>query len=700
MENMAPHSVRMLLCVVCAIQAIAQQNAAHSCEVPTRVLTLEQVQEKLKASPDDFHLLFRLLELTPVQPKPGPLAAMFEHKLAANPNDPTFGYLHGRALIGKDTPQAIVNLNRVRETDPRIPWTFSALANIYSSRNFRDNAKLLSSVRAYRQLCPHNLDGFRYLDKFTDTAETAAIAKELRPLLEANPQQAEYWPHLWAAEFRVTPPTEYDALREQVASDVRLRLEPLPATREQMLAIADGYRLTNRPDEAATLMRKVNPDAEMQETYRDWEAQHKLRSNNLKREDYLRIAEEQAKASAEWVAQWPDSRFAWQLRLSSLTFEPNWTKQQLEQAGEALLRADALHPLGWTAWPAKLRVAQAWVQHGIRLRDCVRIGQESLDSALLGPEVQSDLFAPSDAKEIDARGTFGFDTGIWDAMVVVLEASAQLKDLGRARAMLATMRKWLDDNVAKKDDRTSGYSHFQGKYLYSAGEIAEAEGHRLDAAALYARAVATGWSGSLVGGARPRTFWLEQGGTADGWALATGRLPVPAPPPPPQAKTAMVTPAPRAGVPGWADSSQLLPEMSLRDTAGRTWTLADFRGKPTFVNLWATWCAPCREELPAVQKLYELVKDRSDIQVVTLDLDENPGEVAPFLAAHKFTFPVILARPYIDAFLRSFTIPENWIVGRDAVIRQRSIGFEIQEPGEWPALIRERLVKLAEQGGR
>ncbi len=90
---------------------------------------------------------------------------------------------------------------------------------------------MLANARSYRKLCPANIDGFLHLDKLTDTVETAAWARELRALVakSSNPEDGKYWRLLWAAEFRTTPPAEYERLRSRVAADVK-QLELLPQT--------------------------------------------------------------------------------------------------------------------------------------------------------------------------------------------------------------------------------------------------------------------------------------------------------------------------------------------------------------------------------------------------------------------------------------------------------------------------------------
>ena len=135
-----------------------------------------------------------------------------------------------------------------------------------------------------------------------------------------------------------------------------------------------------------------------------------------------------------------------------------------------------------------------------------------------------------------------------------------------------------------------------------------------------------------------------------------------------------------------------LPELKLRDLAGKTWTLADLKGKTTFVNVWATWCVPCREELPHLQKLYEAVRDRSDVQVITLNIDENPGEVEPYMRGNRYSFPALLSgRSYAES-TGPIAIPQNWLVDVSGTILQKSGGFDGRP--DWPKRMLERLTGL------
>jgi hypothetical protein len=80
-----------------------------------------------------------------------------------------------------------------------------------------------------------------------------------------------------------------------------------------------------------------------------------------------------------------------------------------------------------------------------------------------------------------------------------------------------------------------------------------------------------------------------------------------------------------------------------------------------------------------------------------LNLDENPGQVAPFLKSNGNTFPVVFARQYVEDLLGPFTIPQNGVVKRDAVVREKSVGFDAALP-DWPKQMLEKIVSAGDRG--
>lgn len=324
------------------------------------------------------------------------------------------------------------------------------------------------------------------------------------------------------------------------------------------------------------------------------------------------------------------------------------------------------------------------------LKDAVKLAEEALDEISLGPEVPSDLTAPPNAAKIAANQMFGFDSSTWDALAAIIDGAAQLKNFDKAGSILKRMQQRLDDNQAKKDDPTSGYDGFQGRYFRAAGEIAEAKGNKLDAAGFYAKSISLTYRDpELV--KRGLALWEEAGGTKEAWEALAARPAVPKPAAP---KTSAVNVATALEYTAWRRAVQPLPEMNLQDLLGKTWTLASLKGKSTFVSVWATYCAPCMDELPHLQKLYELALTRDGMQVITLNIDENPGEVEPFIKSRNYTFPVVMnARQYAEGVTGHFMIPMNWLVDRSGVIEEKSNGFE-SKPADWPKRMLEKLAEL------
>jgi peroxiredoxin len=85
---------------------------------------------------------------------------------------------------------------------------------------------------------------------------------------------------------------------------------------------------------------------------------------------------------------------------------------------------------------------------------------------------------------------------------------------------------------------------------------------------------------------------------------------------------------------------QPAPDFSLADLAGETVQLSQFRGKVVFLNFWATWCVPCRDEMPLLQEFTQ--EQGKDAVVVGVNLDEASSQVADFITQEQITFPILL----------------------------------------------------------
>ena len=83
-------------------------------------------------------------------------------------------------------------------------------------------------------------------------------------------------------------------------------------------------------------------------------------------------------------------------------------------------------------------------------------------------------------------------------------------------------------------------------------------------------------------------------------------------------------------------------DFTLTDLDGKKWTLKELRGKVVVVNFWATWCPPCRKEMPDLEALYTILKEKG--LVILAISDEVADKVKPFIEEKKYTFPVLWTR--------------------------------------------------------
>lgn len=111
------------------------------------------------------------------------------------------------------------------------------------------------------------------------------------------------------------------------------------------------------------------------------------------------------------------------------------------------------------------------------------------------------------------------------------------------------------------------------------------------------------------------------------------------------------------------------PELELTDTAGNLSSLAAYRGSVVLVNLWATWCPPCKEEMPALESYFRKYKDAGFVIVAINDGDPTP-DVLQFVEEYRLTFPVWLDPEYIatEQAFKTLNLPSSFVIDRSGTI--------------------------------
>jgi peroxiredoxin len=120
------------------------------------------------------------------------------------------------------------------------------------------------------------------------------------------------------------------------------------------------------------------------------------------------------------------------------------------------------------------------------------------------------------------------------------------------------------------------------------------------------------------------------------------------------------------------------PEFTLKDLSGKSWMFSQLRGKVVLVNFWATWCPPCRKEMPDMEALYARFGEKG---FVVLGIsDEEAAKVEPFIHERKVSFPILLdpGRKVNDMFVVE-GIPKSFLYGRDGTLVTQSIDMRTQK---------------------
>jgi cytochrome c biogenesis protein CcmG/thiol:disulfide interchange protein DsbE len=135
------------------------------------------------------------------------------------------------------------------------------------------------------------------------------------------------------------------------------------------------------------------------------------------------------------------------------------------------------------------------------------------------------------------------------------------------------------------------------------------------------------------------------------------------------------------------------PDFTLKTPTGESYTLSDLKGQAVLVNLWATWCPPCRAEMPAMQKMYEEYKSQGLVVLaINMTYQDTFSAVLPFVNQHGLTFPILLDETgEVGGAYQLRSLPSSYFINRAGIISEVVIGGPMSE-----ALLRTRIEKILE----
>lgn len=119
------------------------------------------------------------------------------------------------------------------------------------------------------------------------------------------------------------------------------------------------------------------------------------------------------------------------------------------------------------------------------------------------------------------------------------------------------------------------------------------------------------------------------------------------------------------------------PDLALKDSSGKDYNLTGQKGRVLFLNFWASWCEPCRTEMPSIQALYARFKDDKRFQMLTVLYKDDYSKAANYMKENGFQFPLFLDPDSKTATAYGITgVPETYILDKNGILKKRILGPE------------------------
>lgn len=557
------------------------------------------------------------------------------------PAEPRWAYVDALLASFASQDEGVARMRRValpRAHFRLVGWLQSA----------KDGAGARRELTSYLAECPNALDGYGLKSPLLEKADRPKEAARLRALLRDRRDVTALTTcgTLWKLESQSMPPGALPAWRKLVAADLaRLRASSPSPPPALATVLEEGYQIladreglawieAQRPKDATTFWRE----------YEAWTKAHAAPATKSPRADRFAYMAAQHAASAEWIKRYPELADAWAFRLQ--TSPRSMPIAEVKAIAARVLADDEDSEV----------VASEFAARGIEPDRVIAMAQRrlaKLEKEWANVRAQPARFAwrlgTLDQDELMTR------TQTWD---LLSQAYFDKRDLPHARELAerlgAQLAKLKPDNEVRVGVEVI-YWCARGRQARLEKKLADALGFFLKAHAL--EPALDDWELAAL--------WKELGGGAEAYALLGGG-----------------TAAKIAPTSMWKTKDQPLPALQLEDLTGKKWRSADWRGKTVVMVVWATWCGPCKEELPHLEKLYQTLKARADVVIVSLNVDDQIGLIEPFLVEKKYTFPVLLASDW-GRELRAGGIPLTMIADRTFALKRERSGYG--EGEDWVA---------------
>lgn len=558
----------------------------------------------------------------------------------ARPSDSLSQYYEARLLMWSAPQPSKTTLTELIRSHPEFVWSHRDLMEWAFLPGRRAEPEIPAHAKAFQEGCPEALDM---------TGSRQAVERRNTPL------ELTSWPRIWADEEKAGEAPEI--LASRVRADLkRIEAWPFRADPDLYRVYEEAARILKDPDVLKTLRARVEREAPnsllaLSFVQDDWEKANPAPDRNAPQSAWRQREDKQAQAQRLWVRRWT---YAW-MPLAQLFIKLN---PKVRMAAAAAVSDDNLKLIdqmllvnrtspdgGGFSVPVETEAAGIYVAGKVRLdrvpalldaglRNAEKMHKYDLSMDLLPEEMRS---RANDWRAITAKRT----------EEIRVDYLLAMNRPGDARGLIEQTLAKLDKPAAATREQANDRAGWLRR-------LAQADGQqgRVEDALKHYQASMAGWNKMSLAmpEAQPmfaevKSYYLTHGGTEEKWPdWATSGSKVPGP------------------GPGPLSFVSDLPDFSITDLAGHAWQLGSLKGKATFVNLWATWCGPCRGEHAGIQQLYDRIKDRADVQVLTFSVDDDDAAARQYMKEKGYTFPVIRSPGLADKLLPWAGLPTNFIV--------------------------------------
>jgi thiol-disulfide isomerase/thioredoxin len=611
------------------------------------------------------------------------LAALRERWVSnakSHPDEPMALILAGKVLAEKDPVEAIRLLDAAQAKAPEFPWPSFELTNLYWQGKYADEAKLKENLERFYTLCPswvettnfgNQTEGFKLRNDLPlVTKTTVTMRAELAK--QTDPRRLEDYQILWQREFLTRPPNEHDAERAQIRHDLDLLQTVVPhGDAHWRLFLISGYQLAGASNEELARMQSQDAvdfphqaPAEKLEQER-WDKEHPRPDGQKDAAAWKAYYAAEIEHVKAFLRDFPEDPYLQRSRFFVTVLEDEYVSEAdgLAALDRYLKAMEEYGGYGFLS-TGPTEPPKFLLEHGWQPERSLELLKKT-STFKNGGHTKEEW---SDSLDADTVKRFHRQT-----------VSMDLENLGlilRAAALAGKPEDVMQFRAVIEEAPPENERDLVEQYWTNRARFAALDHHPEDALVYYRialdnRTQSPTYSHGILRDDLTADFhalWTRQGGTQAAWALWN--------PPAPVANTDATQPGvasvastpvitrkkfvPAAQEGEWQKVTTKMPSFELSDFSGKQWRQGDLAGKVVVVVSWATWCGPCHLQDALLQKFYGKVKDRKDLTVVSFNIDENPGQVLPFMQKQGYSFPVLAAFSYEQA--------QNYVVPRQNAI--------------------------------